>query len=167
MKRVFLIVGLVLLGGALVFFNQGVKKSATPDHDEDGNAPQAQAQKSPSAPGASSAALPPEEAVGDPATATHHITVGWVYDEMNQQKPETLTVPIEMVRDLVGQSAGIASAEIVNLDIPVEDRSPAAQAVTELGVRVDGNPLSEGNLSETPFSRDRMISTLQEPVKRK
>ena len=31
MKRLLIIVGLIVLAAALVFFNQGVKKSAVPD----------------------------------------------------------------------------------------------------------------------------------------
>lgn len=165
MNRLLVIAGLIFLAAALVFLNQGVKKSAVSDHDEDEQAQKTQ--KPPSTPGDPAAVLPPEETVGDPATARHHIEAGWVYDEANQLKPETLTVPIQKIREYVSKSAGIASAEIVNLDVPVEDRTPAAQAVTALGVRVDGHPISTENLSRVPFPSDHLIEALQAPTKKK
>ena len=167
MKRGLLIAGLIFLGSVLVFLNQGLKKSAMSDHDENEKRQSSQAQKTPSTPSDPKSVLPSEETVGEALAGQHRITAGWVYDEANQQKPETLTVPIQTIHELVGRSAGIASAEIVNLDVPVEDRTPAAQAVTDLGVRVDGQPLSEGNLSDAPLSRDLLIEALQRPVPKK
>lgn len=165
MKRGLLIAGLIFLAAALVFLNQGVKKSAVSDHDEDEQAQKTQQTQTP--PTDPNTVPAPEEAIGDPATATHHIEAGWVYDEGNQQKPETLTVPIQKIREYVRKSAGIASAEIVNLDVPVEDRAPAARAVTALGVRVDGRPISTENLSSVPFPGDHLIEALEAPAKKK
>ncbi len=169
MNRSILIAGLIFLGAALVFFNQGIKKSAVSDHDEDAQTQQSQAQKPPTktTPVAPNAVLPPEDTVGDPATAKHHIEVGWVYDDENQSKPETLAVPIQAIRDYVGRSSGAVSAEIVNLDVPAADRSPAARAVTDLGVRVDGQYLYGGNLSGTPLSSEGIMSALDGAVGKK
>lgn len=145
MKRAFVAVGVIVLAAALVFLNQGLKKSAQPDHDDDEKAQQ-QAQKPSTAPGDPTAPIPPEETLGDPATAKHHIQVGWVYDEANQLKPETLSVSLQMVREYVKHSGNV-SAEIVDMDVPAEDRSPAAQTVTALGIIVDGKSLYSGNVS--------------------
>lgn len=166
MKRLLIIVGLILLGGALVFLNQGVRKSAMPDQDEDEQAQQAKAaaaQSAPTTPIDPKAVLPAEETVGNPATAQRHIEAGWVYDEGNQRKPETLTVPIQTIHDLVNKSGGQVSAEIVDLDVPVEDRTPAAQTVTTLGVRVDGRSVSTDNLSSTPLPSNQVIAILSGP----
>ncbi len=150
MKRWLVFAGIIVLAAALVFFNQGLKKSAAPDEDE--QAPQTQTQKPAPAPATvdPNSVLPPEETAGNPATAKHHIEVGWVYDEGSQLKPETLNDSIQAVRDFVRQSAGVASAEIVDLDVPREDRSPAARTVTNLGIKMDGQSLYSGNLSEMP-----------------
>ena len=148
MKRGLLIVGLILLAAALVFLNQGLKKVAPSDHDEEEQAQQA-SQPQPPAPGDPTTAPPPEEAVGDPA-AKHHITVGWMYDERSQQKPETLNAALQAIRNYVMHSRGAASAEIVDLDVPAEDRSAAARVVTVLGIQVDGRPLYSGSLSTMP-----------------
>jgi len=169
MKRGIVVVGLIFLAAALVFLNQGLKKSAVSDHDEDEQAQKTQqtqkAQKPLSTPGDPKAVLPPEETLGNTASAKHHIEVGWVYDEANQQKPETLTIPIQAIRDYVRRSGTSVSAEIVNQDIPMEDRSPAAQAVTGLGIRVDGRSLYGGNLSEVPIQEGMIIEQLNRATK--
>jgi len=144
MKRVLVVAGLVFLAVALVFLNQGLKKSAQPDHDDE--QAQQQTQKPPAATADPRAALPPEETFGNPTTAKHHILVGWVYDEANQLKPETLSASLQMIREYVKHTEGV-SAEVVNMDIPTADRSPAAQTVTALGITVDGKPLYKGNVS--------------------
>jgi len=167
-KRLLVVGGLIFLAAALVFLNQGLKKSAVPDRDEDEQAQQSKAApKAPaSAPPDPKAVLAAEETAGDPAKAIHRIQAGWVYDENNQQKPETLSVPIQTIRDYVQRSGGIASAEIVDLDVPVEDRAPAAQAVTELGISVDGRPVSTGNLSSAPFPDNELLKALEAPAKK-
>ena len=162
MKRLLIIVGLVLLGGALVFLNQGVRKSAVPDKDEDEQAQQSKATPETAiTPADPNSILPAEETVGDSPAVKHRIQVGWVYSEANQQKPETLTMPLQAVRDYVKQSGGTVSAEIVDLDVPVEDRTPAAQAVTSLGIRMDGHPIFGSNVSELPFPPSQLARILQ------
>ena len=88
MKRLLIIVGLVLLGGALVFLNQGVRKSAVPDKDDDEQAQQSKAQptpETPSTPADPNSVLPAEETVGDSPAVKHRIQVGWVYSEANSR----------------------------------------------------------------------------------
>jgi len=165
MKRGFVAAGVIFLAAALVFLNQGLKKSAIPEHDDHEQAPQTQ--KLPSTPVDPKAVMPPEETDGDPATAKHHITVGWIYDEDNQQKPETLAVPIQAIRDYVKQSGGTVSAIIVDLDVPIEDRSPAAQGVTDLGLHVDDDYLYGGNLSSSPLPPDQIMRALDGAIKKK
>ena len=168
MKRLLVIVGLIFLGGALVFLNQGVRKSAVSDKDEDEQAQQAKAPATPKAPAAPTdpnSVLPAEETVGDPAPARHHIQVGWVYDASNQQKPEVLTVPIQAIRDYVNRSGGMATAEIVDLDVPMEDRSPAARAVTDLGIRVDGRSILTPDISKMQFPPDEMAQMIEAAIR--
>lgn len=162
MNRLFLIAGVAILIAALAFLNQGIKKASPTDADLQQQA-QEQQEKANEAHGKTAAdtkaptgsqpspmteALPAEETVGDPAKAAHHIQVGWVYDEENQASPQILAGPLQVIRDYVKNSKGTASAEIVNLDVPAEDRSPAAQTVADLGVSVDGNPVLVGSFSE-------------------
>lgn len=162
MNRLLVIGGVVLLLIALVFLNQGMKKAARPDHDEDEQAQtqQAKVPAASSAQGTPGSVPLPEEALGDPATARYRLQVGWVYDEANQKKPETLTAPLQTIRDYVQHSGNLVSAEIVDLDVPVEDRSPAAQTVTELGIHVNGQTIHAGNLSQSPEQIPRALSAL-------
>jgi hypothetical protein len=158
MNRLFIIAGLIILVVALVFLGQGVKNSGLPDDDDDHQqAPPAQAapaqapaKQTPGASGAPSPPLPAEQTLGNPATAKHHITVGWVYTDANQHNPQSLTVPIQAVRDYVQKSGGTVSAQIVNVDVPAEDRSPAAKSVAGSGIYVDGKPLIPGDVSRIP-----------------
>ena len=155
MNRLFVGAGLVILIIALVFLNQGIKKSGLSDSDA---APPPSASTTPVAPPPQSApsgpsapaALPAEQTVGSPATAKHHILVGWSYNEINQQKPETLSGPISAIQAYAKQTGGSVSAEIVNVDVPPADRSPAAQAVPGDGVFIDGKPAFKGDISTAP-----------------
>ena len=164
MNRLFLMIGVGIAIVALLFLSQGIKKASPTDEDLQKQAQEA-AQKNapptpPSAPPAkvpsAADAQPPEESLGDPATAKYHIFVGWVYDEANQAHPESLETPLQVVRDFVAKSQGKLSAEIVNLDVPVEDRSPAAQKVTELGVNIEGHKI----ITENPSSRPTNSATI-------
>jgi hypothetical protein len=157
MNRLYLIAGVLILIVALVFLSQGIKKASPTDEELQQQAQQDAQKVQKKAPPApvpvkpaltASSVLPAEEMVGNPATAQHHIQVGWIYDEADQKSPEILTGPLGVIRDYVNKSGGADSAEIVDLDVPTEDRPPAAQAVTDLGVSVDGNPVLPGNFSE-------------------
>ncbi len=152
MNRLFVGFALAVLIVALVFINQGVKKSGTPDHDEDAPPRTAAAAQKPAVkvPGMATTAtdLPAEQTVGDPASAKHKIVVGWSYNEVNQQKPETLAAPLKAIRNYA-QKTG-SSVVIVNTDVPVSDRSPAARSITKNGVFVDGKPVVSGDLSAKP-----------------
>lgn len=155
MNRGFVIALVLILGVALVYLTQGVRKASPTEADEQQAQEQAQqqAQKDAEAKQAASPApmpsgvLAPEETVGNPAAARKHISVGWIYTEENVQKPETLTVPLKAVRDMVAKSGGMLSAEIVDLDVPAKDRSPAAQGVVNWGIDVDGKPAIDGDIS--------------------
>lgn len=156
MNRLFVVAGLAILIAALVFLNQGIKKTGLPDKDDDAPPPQAASQAKPAPkaaalpPTVSPATLPAEQTVGNPATAKHHIVVGWSYNENNQKQPASLTTPLQAVQEYVAKSGGTASAVIVNTDVPASDRSPAAQAVAANGIAVDGKPVITGDVSATP-----------------
>lgn len=169
MNRLFVIAGLVILVVALVFINQGVNKSGQPDHDHDAPPPAAAAKPVPAAnrpappPAVTTADLPAEQTVGNPTTAKHHVVIGWAYSDANQQKPDTLTVPLQAVQDLVKKSGGTVSAEIVNVAVPVSDRSPAAQGVAGSGVFVDGKPVISGDISSA--SPQQVVGAIQAATK--
>lgn len=151
MNRLFVVAGLAILIVALVFLNQGIKKSGVPDGDDDApppqtaakSAPQALAAKLPTGP----APLPAEQTLGNAAAAKHHVVIGWSYTEANQKNPASLNTPLQAVQAYVQQSDGAVSAEIVNTDVPPADRSPAAKTVTGNGVFVDGKPVLSGDVS--------------------
>lgn len=178
MNRLYLIAGVLILIVALVFLSQGIKKASPTDEDLQQQAQQEaqkeQQQKTPPAPSAptkpslaASSVLPAEETVGNPAAAQHHIQVGWVYDEADQKSPELLTGPLGAIREYVNRSGGKVSAEIADLDVPAEDRSPAAQAVTDLGVSLDGNPVLPGSFSERPVPAGEISKALDAAVGKK
>ena len=155
MNRLLAAAGLAILIAALVFLNQGIKKTGSPDTSDDAPPPQKAAQTTPAPkatlpPSVSPATLPAEQTLGDPATAKHHIIVGWSYNENNQKQPMSLMSPLQAVQEYVAKSGGSASAIIVNTDVPASDRSLAAQAVTGNGVSVDGKPVIHGDVSATP-----------------
>lgn len=177
MNRLFLIVGVCIAIIALMFLSQGIRKASPTDEDlqqqaqKDAQktapqaAPPAPKPTAPEKPSVVTLTLPAEETVGIPAAAKHHILVGWVYDQDNQAKPEMLTVPLQAIRDYVQRSSGSSSAEIVNLDVPVEDRSPAAQTVTDLGVVEDGRAVVTDNLSSEPTNPQQLARMLANTVK--
>ncbi len=158
MNRLFVVAGLAILVAALVFLNQGIKRTGQPDADDDAPPPQTAAQPAPQKPAVlppsvSPATLPAEQTLGNPATAKHHITVGWSYNENNQKQPDSLSMPLQAVQDYVAKSGGSTSAVIVNTDVPASDRSSAAQAVTANGVSVDGKPVITGDVSAAPAQK--------------
>lgn len=167
MKRSVLIVGALLLVGALAWVNQGLNKAAPGEHDEETSASQSSTKPAPSTPAPTSdVVLLPEVIVGDPATAKHKILVGWVYDETNQPNPEALSLALQQISGVAEHSAGTISAVIVDLDVPDEDRSPTARAVTELGVSIDGTvpPHLSGNPGEGTVTAGEPIGLALQPV---
>ena len=154
MNRLFVVAGLAILIVALVFLNKGINKAAVSDSD---NAPppppkSGPAVKVPAAtpPPNTPAALPAEQTFGDPASAKHHVVIGWAYNEANQKNPAALTAPLQAVQSYVQKSGGTVSAEIVNTEVPPSDRSPAAKSVAGDGVFVDGKPVLTGDISAKP-----------------
>jgi len=172
MNRLYLIAGVIILITAMVFLSQGIKRASPSDEDLQQQAQQAQqdahdAQKKaaatpagPPKPSRAASTLLAEETVGNSAAAKHHIQVGWVYDEADQKSPEILTGPLGVIRDYANRSGGLDSAEIVNLDIPAKDRSPAALSVTQPGVYVDGKPALPGSFSEIQVHVPDIIKAL-------
>lgn len=150
MKRFIPVLIVLLLIVALIFVNKGISKTAHPDDDDDDSSSQSSSSAKPatpaptpaSAPGAATGdSLQSEQTVGNPATAKYKITVGWIYDEAMQPNPQALIAALQAVRDDAEHSNGAVSAEIVDLDVPASDLSPAAASVTDLGVMVNGKPI--------------------------
>ncbi len=165
MKRWFLGAVLVILVAAFGFLSQGVHKSSLTEDQEtqiaqdaqkaqDAKAKEAAAKPVGATPPVSAAAdaspdttLPAEEVVGDPATAKHRIEVGWIYEDTDVVNSGNLKAALGEVRTFAQKSGGTVSAVMVDLDVPTEDRSPAAQNVVDLGVDLDGNSVYGQNPS--------------------
>lgn len=176
MNRAFVIIGLVILAVGLVYLNQGISKNA-PTEDAADQAQQKQAQVQAQAQAQAMAAqitptgpsnIPQSETtLGNAATAKHHIKVGWIYDEANLKNPEQLIVPLQTIAEFVKHENGKVSAEIVDLDVPREDRSPAAQSITDLGLQFDDSqPLSQ-NFSGSSLSQDELMESLASAMREK
>lgn len=147
MKRFAPILGILVLIGLLALLNKGMNKNAGRDNDD--------APPRPAAAKVTTTAqdpLPSEITLGDAATAQYKVTVGWVYDRTNQPDPAALAQVIDAVKQSVAASGGRLSAEIVNLDVPPDELSPQAQAVTELGVAINDGPRVSGERDEAPLT---------------
>lgn len=180
MKRWFWAALLVILVVAFAFLKQGVHRSSLTGDQEQRmmqEAQKAQADKAkeaakqaaatPPAPPAANASpdttLPAEEVVGDPATAKHHIEVGWIYEDTDVVDAGKLKAALAEVRDFAQKSGGTVSAVLVDLDVPAEDRSPAAQEVVDLGAEMDGQSVYDKNPSAA--APGALTATLQRAVK--
>ena len=171
MKRLGIIGIIALLVAALIFLNHSMSQNASPAPGDDDDQQAAQPVKAkpvvaPTVESLKGTPLPPEETVNDPSRAKFHIGVGWAYDAQNQSHTAAaLTQSLSTIRQFVQSSRGAASAEIVNIDVPSEDRSPAAQAVTDLGVTVNGKVVIPGNLSDLHMTPAQIGSALEAAIK--
>jgi len=154
MKRLAPVSAAIMLLFALAFVKHSLDKAAPGEHDEDETRA---AQSSPAAAPSDPGGLLPEEFVGA-AGAQYKITVGWVYDEANQPNTRALQDALGAVRRRARNSNGAASAQIVNVDVPPEDRSQGARAVTDVGIFVNGasRPELTGNPGEGGLTADRV-----------
>ncbi len=167
MKRWFWAALLIILVVAFVFLKQGVHRSSLTDAQEQQMAKEAQIAQADKAEAAAKQAaathpaspttdaspdttLPAEEVIGDPATARHHIEVGWIYEDTDVVNSGKLKAALAEVRTFAQKNGGTVSAVMVDLDVPTEDRSPAARSVTNLGVEVDGISIHAENPSLPP-----------------
>lgn len=161
MKRWFTGAVLIVLVLAFGFLKQGVHKSSMTEDEQQQAAQEAQkaqadkaeasakktaASAASAAPGADDP--PAEEVIGDPATAKHHIQVGWIHNDTDVVDANKLKAALGEVRAFTLQSGGACSVVLVDLDVPAEDRSPAAKGVTDLGVEVDGQSIYNENPSD-------------------
>lgn len=153
MKRFAPILGILVLIGLLALLNKGMNKNAARDND-DAPAEPAAASPRPAAKITTTAQdpLPSEITLGNAATAQYKVTMGWVYDRTNQPDPAALAQAIDAVKQGVAASGGRLSAEIVNLDVPPDELSPRAQAVTELGVAINDGPRVSVEGKEIPLT---------------
>ncbi|MEO7720143.1 MAG: hypothetical protein ABIY70_28470 [Capsulimonas sp.] len=151
------IVVILVLIAALSFLSKGMNSNARPDHDED-EQQQSQAKEPPkpappgariSIPSRNGDPIPSEEQIGDPATAKHKIVVGWTYTPENQAATQNLNQTLAAVRKIAQDSHGAVSVQVVNVDVPAADRSPAAQSVNDVGIMVDGKSVG---LDDNPGS---------------
>ena len=150
MKLAGPIVVIIVLIAALSFLSKGMNNNAQPDHDDDDQQQSQTKQEAPKTPPAPPSAhggpvaaagadpIPAEEQIGDPATAKHKIVVGWTYTPQNQAATANLNQTLAAARKVAQDSHGAVSVQIVNVDVPAADRSPAAQGVKDVGIIVDG-----------------------------
>ncbi len=167
MKRLAPVIIVLVLIGALAYVNRGISKTAPPDHDDDAPPPAAKATPSPAAktspPSGADTLLQPEMTAGDWTAAKHKITVGWVYDDVNQHDPKALTDALGAVQQFVTERHGAVAAEIVDLDVPTADRSPVAQTIVNLGVQVDGRAVGpSGNPGESGVTAEALTQALRQ-----
>ena len=139
MRRVGLIAGVLVLVGALAFLNNGIRKNAPSEHDEDQASAQPQHPQSAQAP---ATPPPPEEIIGSPSAAKYKVTVGWVYDAATQANPAALAQTLDVARKFAMAHKNKVSLVTADLDVPPEERSPAARAVTQQGFTLNGKPLA-------------------------
>lgn len=153
MKRSIPIIAVVVLVILLVFVKSSLDKAVPSDHAEDKTQTSQKSSTPPSTASGLETELLPEEFIGS-AGAKYKFTIGWYYDEVNQPNPKPLQDALQAVKQTVMGSDGQASAEIVDVDVPVQDRSPAAQAVTEPGIALNGvmKSASSGNPGEGPLT---------------
>lgn len=153
MKRFAPILGILVLIGLLALLNKGMNKNGARDND-DAPAEPAAASPRPATKITTTAQdpLPSEITLGNAATAQYKVTVGWVYDRTNQPDPAVVAQAIDAVKQGVAASGGRLSAEIVNLDVPPDELSPQAQAVTELGVAISDGPRVSVEGKEIPLT---------------
>ncbi|MBV9850122.1 MAG: hypothetical protein JO250_10655, partial [Armatimonadetes bacterium] len=106
-------------------------------------------QSAQTAPSPAPATPPPsEEIIGSPSAAKYKITVGWVYDATTQANWAALTQTLDVARKFAMAHRGKVSLVIADLDVPPEERSPAARTVTEQGFTLNGKPLAD--LTDNP-----------------
>lgn len=162
MKRLLPIVAAVLLVIVLIFVKGSLDKTAPPDQDDDAPQTSQKASAPPPAASGQETGLLPEEFIGA-SGAKYQYTVGWYYDEINQPNTKPLEDALQAVKTVVNQSDGQASAEIVDIDVPLQDRSPAAQAVTEPGITLNGvmKPVSSGNPGEGALTAQNVPRLMQ------
>ncbi len=181
MKQWFLGAVVLILVAAFGLLSHGMYKSSLTEDQEtqiaqdaqkaqDAKAKEAAARQAAAAPPAPPAAnaspdttLLAEEVIGDPATAKHHIEVGWVYQDTDVVNSDKLGADLGEVRTFAQKSGGTVSAVLVDLDVPIEDRSPAAQGVVDLGVDVDGQSVYAQNPSNA--APGALTAALQGAVK--
>jgi len=153
------IIVVALLGFALFKLNTGMAQNAQPDHDDDAAQTQQDTSKKPAAPpppsstpgqaGApATAAAPDEVVVGDPSKAKYKITAGWSYNSANQSNSQQLTSTIDELRKVAKSSNGQVSVQIVDVDVPQDQRSPNTRSIQDVGINVNGKPVSNDNLGE-------------------
>lgn len=161
MKRLIPVFAAVLLVFALVFVKSGLDKAAPSDHDEDATPTAQKSSPQPAGSGAGDELLP-EEFVGLTG-AKYKFTIGWYYDDANQPNPKPLQDALQAAKTAVNGSDGQASAEIVDIDVPLPDRSPAAQAVTQPGIALNGvmTPASSGNPGEGTLTAKNIPHIMQ------
>lgn len=168
MRRLFPILLIAVLVGALYMVNQGISKNATKDHDDDDDQKQEQKSDKPAPKPVGETGvhdlIPAEITVGNPATAKYKVTFGWVYDE-NVVRDQA------MVSQIMGSLQQWASAggdkvylEIVNLDMPAEDLSPAAAQVQGLGVTINGSSTVMVNGHPTDLSGNILQPNMNPPA---
>ena len=150
------VIVVALLGFALFKLNTGMAQNAQPEHDDDAAQSQQDTSKKPAAPppstpGAAAAntpAAPDEVVVGDPSKAKYKITAGWSYTSNNQSNSAQLSSTIAELQKVAKSSNGQVSVQIVDVDVPEDQRSPGTKGIQDVGIAVNGKPVTTDNLGE-------------------
>lgn len=167
MRRLFPLLLIAVLVGALYMVNQGISKNATKDHDEDEQKQEQKTDKpAPKAPGETGAhdLIPAEITIGNPATAKYKVMFGWVYDENVVRNQAMVGQMLGGLQQWAHAGGDKVYLEIVNLDMPAEDLSPAAAQVPGVGVTVNGSSTVNVNGHATDLSGNILSSKMYPPA---
>ena len=177
-RYIFPVIIVAVLVFGLISLNSGMSKNAQPDHDDE-NQQQSQTdttKKTPPPPAAaahmpqstapgSTVVAPNEVVLGDPAKAKYKITAGWSYDSANQADSSKLASSIAALQNVAKSSNGQVSVQIVDVDLPADQRSSATQGIQDVGISVNGKPVSADNLGEGGSAPEAVSSGVGAMVK--
>lgn len=146
-------IGIVILICLLVGVNVWQSRSSNPSSDDDQQTSQQQpSQQSPQQSASTDPAdhpvanltgdlvssLVPEQTIGNPASATTRITIGYTFDTPTQVNPSKAAAIVDAVRDWVQKQGSAASLQIVCVDLPVNQLTNPADSSVPLGITIDG-----------------------------
>jgi len=175
-RYIFPVIIVAVLVFGLISLNSGMSKNAQPEHDDDDQQqsqtdttkktpPPPAAHTAPTSAPGSTVVAPNEVVLGDPSKAKYKITAGWSYDSSNQADSSKLTSTIAALQNVAKSSNGQVSVQIVDVDLPPDQRSTATKSIQDVGISVNGKPVSGDNLGEGGSAPEAVSSGIGTMVK--
>lgn len=137
MKRYLPLVFIAIIIVAITSLNNGIRKTAPKEHDDEETA-QKQKDNKPAEAAPVTDLIPSELIINDPEKAATKATIGWIYDPKTMADPMALRMIAGAIQAWTTSTHGKTSLVMVNLDVPKDQRSPAARNVDQLGLTIDG-----------------------------